>query len=370
MISIVLPTYNGAKYLRASLDSILNQTDKSWELIVVDDCSTDGAGELAEQYAKRDYRIRVIHNPENRKLPASLNIGFREAKGEFLTWTSDDNIYAPNALEKMRIFLEKEPEIAMVCAGMRLINEAGEAVGAAGSYDEDRMYYNNSVGACFLYRSKVRAVIGEYNEALFGVEDYEYWLRLLDNYGKIGWLDEPLYLYRMHERSLTATRWLEIKTRLNEMRIERFDQIFKRLQGDTRLLSALYFDMLLTGACDMGMERQFRENLPELEKIHPLPSDGRLCIAYGAGEYGDRLFELLGQRIAYYADKDQEKIGTQKNGIPIIGMQEMADRAGKFHVVIALGSMSVYEVAQSFLRNGVTGLSSFQHVMCSRIHAL
>lgn len=84
-ISIVLPTYNGERYLKQSIESILGQTYTDWELIVVNDCSTDSTQEIIDFYRKKDTRIRTIFNCTNQKLPESLNIGFREAKGEYFT---------------------------------------------------------------------------------------------------------------------------------------------------------------------------------------------------------------------------------------------------------------------------------------------
>ncbi len=75
-VSIVLPTYNGEKYIRESVESIINQSFTDWELIIVDDCSTDHTAMIVDQYASEDFRIKVIHNKKNQKLPQSLNIGF------------------------------------------------------------------------------------------------------------------------------------------------------------------------------------------------------------------------------------------------------------------------------------------------------
>ena len=71
MISVILPVFNGEKYLQQSIRSILEQTYENWELIIVNDCSTDNTEEIAQRYAKIDKRIRVINNLENKKLPAS-----------------------------------------------------------------------------------------------------------------------------------------------------------------------------------------------------------------------------------------------------------------------------------------------------------
>ena len=98
LISIVLPIYNGEKYMRKSIDSVLAQTYANWELLIVDDGSTDNTAIIAQEYAANDSRIRYYKNSENMRLPKTLNRGFSLAWGDFLTWTSDDNYYYPTAL--------------------------------------------------------------------------------------------------------------------------------------------------------------------------------------------------------------------------------------------------------------------------------
>ena len=91
LISIVLPVYNGAKFLCESIDSVINQTYKNWELLILDDCSTDETAKIAQKYVEQDSRIRYYLNEKNLRLPRNLNKGFSLAKGDYLTWTSDDN---------------------------------------------------------------------------------------------------------------------------------------------------------------------------------------------------------------------------------------------------------------------------------------
>ena len=122
-VTIVLPTYNGSKYLRNSIESVIDQTYKDWELVIVDDCSTDETFQIANDFKQKDERIIVIHNCINKKLPASLNIGFQNAHGEYFTWTSDDNIYEKDAIEKMVKYLDANRNIPMVRADMLLIDE-------------------------------------------------------------------------------------------------------------------------------------------------------------------------------------------------------------------------------------------------------
>ena len=101
MISIVLPVYNGERNLADSIVSCLEQTYRNFEIIIVNDCSTDRTLQIATEFALKDDRIKIVSNSTNRKLPASLNVGFKHSKGDFLTWTSDDNRYKPNALAEM-----------------------------------------------------------------------------------------------------------------------------------------------------------------------------------------------------------------------------------------------------------------------------
>ena len=216
-VSIVLPSYNGEKYLRSAIDSIICQTFIDWELILVDDCSTDSTYEIMLQYEKRDGRIHVFRNERNMNLPNSLNRGFEKAHGDYMTWTSDDNIYDPQAIEIMYSFFKLHPESHMVCADMRLIDSFGHFLGNAEPYNQDRFFYNNNVGACFMYDRTVLKEIGLYNPEFFGIEDYDYWLRVLHKYGQIAHLNMILYSYRIHERSLSVQKFYEIKHIVNDI---------------------------------------------------------------------------------------------------------------------------------------------------------
>ena len=103
LVSIILPVYNGERYLKQSIESCLNQTYKNIELIIVNDCSTDSTSLIIDEYLLKDNRVRVIDNHINKKLPASLNIGHSQIRGAYVSWTSDDNHYNENAIEVMLI---------------------------------------------------------------------------------------------------------------------------------------------------------------------------------------------------------------------------------------------------------------------------
>src|SRR6516164_7318203 len=147
LISIVLPTYNGASYLREAIESCLRQTYPNWELILVDDASTDETPSIIAEYLARDSRIATLRNPVNRKLPASLNAGFARARGELLTWTSDDNCYLPEALGEMAAFLKTNPSVDLVYVDFTVIDERGAPVGAGWTGPPEQLPFRNVVGA-------------------------------------------------------------------------------------------------------------------------------------------------------------------------------------------------------------------------------
>lgn len=204
-VSIVLPVYNGEVNLPAAVDSIINQTYQNIELIAVNDCSTDGTEKILNEYAKRDSRIVVLNNPVNLRLPGALNEGFAHTTGEYLTWTSDDNIYKENAIQKMVECLQADESIDMVYANFTQIDAKGKILAEVKPSDADKLPYGNVVGACFLYKREIAELIGTYDADLFLAEDYDYWIRMWKA-GKLVHMDENLYYYRVHEGSLTSTK--------------------------------------------------------------------------------------------------------------------------------------------------------------------
>ena len=221
-VSIVLPTYNGERWLAEAIQSVIAQTLKSWELIIVNDCSTDKTKEIAESFAKQDSRISVISNEQNKKLPASLNVGFTCARGDFLTWTSDDNLFKTTALEKMSSYLDEHPDTDMVSMNEDIIDEDGNVVK---DFDKDFRFKRNAaylihgcnVGAAFMYRRTIADKAGIYDESMFCAEDYDYWCRIALN-GRIDYTNDNVYQYRDQAASLSRTKRKVVKDRTNAIR--------------------------------------------------------------------------------------------------------------------------------------------------------
>ncbi len=220
LVSVVLPVFNGEDYLALSVESVLNQTYEQLELIIIDDGSTDRTAQIADGYAKEDARVRVIHQ-ENRKLPKSLSRGFRHARGEFFTWTSADNMMHAQMLEKFVRDMKTYQQTGMLFGNLKLIDENGRPKTDFPWYAHDQehlehvifqknmlelnTYPNNYIGASFLYRSVVANVVEDYSAYKYGIEDYDYWMKVNELFTlRHVSFEEPEYSYRMHENSLTA----------------------------------------------------------------------------------------------------------------------------------------------------------------------
>lgn len=361
-ISIVMPVYNGEKYLRESIESVLEQTYLNWELILVNDCSTDSSPEIMREYQQRDSRIRVIHNSENRKLPGSLNIGFEHAEGTYFTWTSDDNRYKPEALERMKIILEEDSTIGLVYADMDYIDETGKKTGEV-SIEAENLYYNDCIGACFLYRADVAKRIGGYRPEWFLVEDYEYWLRVAQA-SRIVHLPVNLYEYRNHGASLTTTKSRQINEQLYRLRMERMDFLLERIQEKQK--EELFVDMCVRDRNILPFIRQkfygdkiLPENIRWVEQERKMKTD-RKVILFGAGEYGKKALSFIGSdKVAFFADNNANAVGQKIEGREIISFERLKEIHQDYQIVISVDARKASVIANQLEEAGISEYTTY-----------
>jgi glycosyltransferase involved in cell wall biosynthesis len=212
LVSIVLPTFKRAHVLPYAVRSVLAQSYENWELIVVDDNSPDDTAAVVASFA--DARIRYVRNEPNLKLPRALNRGFSLARGEYLTWTSDDNLFGEQAIAKMVARLQAG-HCDLVYADYYLFAEQ-DAEGRPRDPQHDRLpdelqlEKGNHIGACFLYTRKLYETVGDYDPELFLVEDYDYFIRAAKTF-RFAHIAEPLYYFRRDDDTLYLSRFAEVK---------------------------------------------------------------------------------------------------------------------------------------------------------------
>ncbi|MBW1801142.1 MAG: glycosyltransferase [Deltaproteobacteria bacterium] len=210
LVSVVLPTYNGGKYLRQAIESCLSQSYKNWELIIVDDGSTDDTPEVIAGFVSSDHRIRAVRHEKNRRLPAALNSGFALAKGTYLTWTSDDNQYRPRAISMMVDVLNSKPDVDIVYADYTIVDETAASMRPVSVGVPEDLIFINPIGPCFLYKRVVQDVLDGYREDLFMAEDYDFWLRASCLF-RFSAIHQDLYRYRVQPNALTHRRKTSIR---------------------------------------------------------------------------------------------------------------------------------------------------------------
>ncbi|MBN1868221.1 glycosyltransferase [Candidatus Sumerlaeota bacterium] len=229
LISIVLPTFNGVRFLQEAIDSCLAQTWRHFELILVDDASTDPET-LRILSSQTDPRVRIERQKANLGLPRALNAGFMIAQGDLLTWTSDDNRYRPEALEVLAEALAAGGA-DFVYARATAIDDDGREMGAIVPEPPENLVLDNCIGPCFLYTREVLEAIGPYDPAATLAEDYEYWVRVARRF-RMRRVDRDLYLYRHHATTLTSVHGRgRVKQKIDEVR-RRYFPAWRVLRAD------------------------------------------------------------------------------------------------------------------------------------------
>jgi glycosyltransferase involved in cell wall biosynthesis len=206
-VTILLPVFNGAAYLRESLGSALRQTFSDFELLVVDDGSTDETPRILESVS--DSRLRVLRNETNIGLVATLNRGLDEARGEWIARQDADDLSLPRRLEVQMAFVRGNPSVPLLGADAWLVDGRGRLRGRwrTGGHADlvgwDLCFRTPFAhGSALFRRSIVRDRIGGYRD-LRACEDLDLWARVTEEFPVVT-LREPLMKYRMHERSIMA----------------------------------------------------------------------------------------------------------------------------------------------------------------------
>ncbi|MCM1089520.1 MAG: glycosyltransferase [Muribaculum sp.] len=340
-VSIVMPVYNGERFLKTSIESVIDQTFSDWELLIVNDCSSDGSPAIMEEYAEKDHRIHVIHNLQNQKLPRSLNIGFDHASGEYWTWTSDDNIYDSQAIETMADYLDEHQNVGLVYTDMHYIDENGEVLSEF-RLPMDTFFLEDVVGASFMYRAECAKKAGGYDPDVFLVEDYDYWLQLRQ-VTEVARIPQFLYWYRLHPDSLTMRRHADVKQGLQKMRLKHLDFILQNIDPQNR--ERLYCDMYcIHPQSTRELKEKFfaggqlPENLLWLERERSLDRNKK-AILFGSGDYGYKGLHFLGEENVFcYADNNSALWGKEKHGKKIINFEELKQIHQDYQIILSVDS--------------------------------
>ena len=215
MVSIITPCYNAEKYLAQTIESVLSQTCQDWEMLIVDDCSSDGSAQIIEEYARKDSRIKYLKTDRRSGSPTlPRNIGIENAGGRYIAFLDSDDLWLPGKLDSQLNAIKKNKDAAIVFSYYEKIAEdgtrSGRVIKSPASVTYDKLLRGNVIG-CLTGMYDVDKVGKTYfvNE---GHEDYILWLSILKKGYTAVNTEDLQALYRVRESSLSsdkgkAVRW-------------------------------------------------------------------------------------------------------------------------------------------------------------------
>lgn len=214
-LSVVIPAYNAAATIEATIASVLAQTEPSFELIVVDDGSADATPALVEDLAARDERVTLIRQP-NAGTAGARNTGIAHARGDYVSFLDNDDLWMPNYLDRMRAALDAEPGAGFAYCDAWSLDDASSRIsritemqrrpgpepGASTEAILLTLAAHNFVQSSATVRRTVLAEVGGFDPSIRGTDDYDLWLRiLLAGHGAVRAAPEPLMIQRGREGS-------------------------------------------------------------------------------------------------------------------------------------------------------------------------
>jgi glycosyltransferase involved in cell wall biosynthesis len=224
-VSVVMAVYNGAKYLRESIESILYQSYQDFEFIIIDDGSSDETSTILAEYRKTDFRFSIFRNASNQWLAASLNRGLREAQGEYIARQDADDIALPNRFELQLEYLEKHRNIFLVGSNLFLIDETGRVCGrrrfpsSSNELGNTLPKHNAIAHPTIMFRNDGTHF---YREKFRFSQDYDFYLRLLTEGRQMANIPEYLIRYRQSNQNTSAKNDLRLKQFLFSNKIQEF----------------------------------------------------------------------------------------------------------------------------------------------------
>lgn len=247
-ISVIMSVYNGETYLKEAIESVINQTFKNWELIVINDCSTDSTAEILAEFQSSDERIKVYPNEVNLKLPTSLNKAISLCNGKYIARMDADDICLPDRFEKQYKFMEEHNDIALSsCRFMTVKNGVYMSGGAGGRCDNEALRAMLLVANPILHpgviaKAEVMKKLN-YNTTLTCTEDLELWTKMAMENQKMQILPECLLIYRLHDKQITSTTLERQHTEVLKIQQKYYTSLCQKMDEEMAefYISGIYF---------------------------------------------------------------------------------------------------------------------------------
>jgi teichuronic acid biosynthesis glycosyltransferase TuaG len=209
LVSIITPSYNTSRFIGETIECVINQTYKNWELLITDDFSVDNSVEIIESYMKKDSRIKLLRMDSNIGAAAARNVSIENAKGRYIAFLDSDDIWKPNKLERQLKFMS-DNNYAFTYTAYELINEEGEKLNKIITVPESlnyKQYLKNTIIGCLTVIID-REKTGDFRMPLIkSSHDMALWLQIMKRGFVAYGLNEVLASYRLVSNSNTAKKW-------------------------------------------------------------------------------------------------------------------------------------------------------------------
>ena len=241
LVSVIMPVYNCENFIGFAVESVINQTYNNWELIMVDDASTDNSLDIILKYARSDSRIRIIRLSKNFGAAVARNKAIEAAKGRFIAFLDCDDMWKKEKLEKQIKFMV-DNDIAFSYSNFAVVSESGKdlkkIISPKEELDYKKMLKGNSIGCLTVIIDKDK--IGEFKMPLIKKgQDYATWLNILKEGCKAYKIDESLAIYRRRKNSLSGNMISSLKRTWN---------IYYNIEKLGLLKSTYYFSIYMIRA--------------------------------------------------------------------------------------------------------------------------
>jgi len=269
LVSVIMPAYNAAEYIKEAVVSILDQSLGDLELIIVDDGSTDDTWEIMEKLAGSDNRITILRNDKNRNICYTLNKAIDAARGKYIARMDSDDWSYSDRLQKQFTYLESHEGAVIVGGSIEVCDREMNVLNTRSYELEDvkirgkLLRYSQFAHPCVMYSSEAVREAGKYDETLFDAEDYDLYFRL-GNIGAFGNLPDTVLKLRTHPQSIsykkiTRQAWLTLKIKLKAI----FVYGYKAGLGDVlHLLLHLFGNLLVPAGLKFKAFNLYRRFVP------------------------------------------------------------------------------------------------------------
>ncbi|MFQ6113123.1 MAG: glycosyltransferase [bacterium] len=238
-VSVIMPLYNGSRFVSAAIQSVRGQSFKDLEILLVDDASTDGTLKKVESHLI-DRRVRLFRNSHNLGIPTTKNKALKKANGQYVAFLDQDDMWLPNKLEMQLRYLEDNDKVGLICSGVCFIDQHGSVIGkkildikaSKLAFPVRRLLLGNFVAnSTAVVRRSCFERTGYFNEKLRGADDYDLWIRISESY-QIYYLKRILIKKRLHSTSFSERH-------IEAMKEDKLSTIYSAIKRNPNLAGEL-----------------------------------------------------------------------------------------------------------------------------------